>query len=205
MDKQRNFKTLAQDTNKLSTTGKQDDIGQTLPIGKSLNDIGLESANAQGEATIKKPKITKPTTRKSPVVKATTLKDYPTNRKIEIYPKVFVILDIMSKIINSDLDCFDDFINVSESTVDIIDVIPNLYPEHYNVIKHSSTRFMIDDKVIVNFRFKSIVNTKALLQSQPRIIKDIKFVALNDRTAVIAYLEDGDFYPINELDHYVEN
>jgi len=197
MEQKKNFKSLINPNTPFPK-------GRALPIEESLTDIGLESANAQGEATVKKV-IIKPKRVVKPKVIITTLKDYKTYRKRELYPKVFVILSSTSKIEESDLETFEDFINVSESTVDIVDIVPNLYPNHYDIIKHSSTRFMIGDKVTVNFKYRSLNPEKAYKQMLPRQIKDIKFVALEDKTAVIAYLYDNDFYPINELDHYDTN
>jgi len=197
MENKRTFKPVI-DTKQSISTGKQDDVGQTLPIGKSLDDIGLESANAQGEATIKKP-ITTKAKRIVKTTKAFTLKDYENHKKIEVFPNVFIILEPNSKV---EITNFADFIHVSESTVDIVDIIPVIYPSHYEIIKHSSTRFMVDDLVTVNFKYKSLDAKKAEIQSMPNVIQAIKFVNLNDRTAVIAYLQGGDFYSINELDHY---
>lgn len=195
MEQKKNFKPV-QESNVLSSTGNIGRHHPSLPIGKGLDEIGLQSANANGEAVIKKTPIK---TKKVITTKNPTLKDYVNHKKIEVYPKVFIILtpDSKSKISN-----FSDFIEVSEATVDIVDIIPRLYDTHYDIIKHSSTRFMIGDKVIINFKYRSLNNQKNLEQQQPRIIKDIKFVALNDRTAVIAYLDNDNFYPINELDHY---
>lgn len=195
MEQKKNFKPI-QDSNTLSSTGNVVRQNPNPPIGKSLDEIGLQSANANGEAVIKKPTI-KP--KKATINKNPTLKDYINHKKIELYPNVFVILDPNSKV---EISNFADFIEVSESTVDIVDILPRLYESHYDIIKHSSTRFMIDDKVIVNFKYRSIDTQRNFEQQQPRTIKDIKFVALNDRTAIIAYLDNKDFYPINELDHY---
>lgn len=199
MENKRTFKPVI-DTKQSISMGKQDDVGRTLPIGKSLTDIGLETANAQGEATVKKT-----TTKAKRIIKTTkayTLKDYENHKKIEVSSKVFIILEPNSKV---EITNFADFIHVSESTVDIIDIIPVIYPSHYEIIKHSSTRFMIGDSVIVNFKFRSMNSIDAHTQSQPRVIKDVKFVNLGDKTAVVAYLEDDDFYPINELEHYDTN
>lgn len=190
----KNFKPI-QDTTESSPTGEHNRHHPNLPIGKSLTDVGLESANVNGEATVKARVIKLKKQPKS--TKATTLKDYDNHRKVEVYPNVFVILNNNSK---SEITNFTDFIEVSEATVDIVDIVPKLYDSHYDIIKHSSTRFMVGDSVTVNFKYRSINDNKKFIQSKPRIITDIKFVALNDRTAVIAYLEDNDFYPINELD-----
>jgi len=196
MEQKKNFKPI-QDSDEPISMGKVQTISSSQPIGKSLIELGLQEANAQGEATIKKPII-----KAKKVVKfnkVLTLKDYTNHRHIEISPNVFIIAELKSKI---ELSNFEDFIHASEATVDIIDIIPRLYDTHYNIIKHSSTRFMIGDSVTVDFKYKSLRIELANYQDQPRIIKDIKFVNLIDRTAVIAYLEDGDFYPINELKHY---
>lgn len=203
MEEKRKFKVLlvGTNTNKSSITGEAQNNGDsTSPVRKSLVDIGLTEANAKGEANIRK-------TIKNPKGSGKKPKDrdknfYPLHRFIEIYNKVFVVLKPNSKVNFSN---FTDFIHATdcqELAVDIVDILPPLFDAHFTIIASTKSRFMVGDKVTVNFKYRSTIELEALKQKEPRTIVDIKFVNLVNMTVIVAYLDDKDFYPINELDHY---
>ena len=60
---------------------------------------------------------------------------------------------------------------------------------------------MVGDEVVVKFKYRSTVELTAIKQKETRIIKEIKVVNLKNMSAIVAYLDNNDFFPINELDH----
>ena len=195
MEKKRIFKPL----NSTSTTNLSDK-GKHLPVVKSSVELGLVEAGAKGEG-VRPLKTTKTATNPRGSGRKLKQRDkslYPNHKFIEINPKVFIVLKPESTLEISD---FADFIHAAETTDEIVDVLPPLYSLHYKLISSSELRYMIGDKVIVNFKYRSLDDEKNLKEQQPIKIKDIKFKCLNDMSVVIAILEDGGFYPINELEH----
>lgn len=200
MENQRNFKPLIPKTNNPSTKGE-------LPVKRDLVDIGLTEAGANGEAIIKGNSRVQSRKPKSLKVKSKdkNKNSYPLHRIIELENRVQIVVEPKSKV---EITNFTDFIHASESenySDDIVDILPRIIQSHFDIISKSESRFMIGDEVIVNFKYRSINIVKNMLQRQPVVIKDIQFVALNNITVIIAYLKNNDYYPINELDHYVRN
>lgn len=214
MEKKRNFKVLltGQDgrtyinpkTNDISTTGKAQSSDQ--PVKKSESVAGLTAANANGEAVLKKPiKTVAKRTNTNPKGSGTKPKQrdktfYPNYTFIDINNVTFV-LKPNSKVTIID---YTDFIQATQDTEradELVDILPPLYPLHFKLIQDVDTRFMLDDKVIVNFKYRSTVNLVAIKQKETRTIKEIKLVNLRNMTVIVAYLDNGDFFPINELDH----
>jgi len=205
METKRNFKVLVgANTNSLSNTGETQ--RSDLPISKSNVVAGLTTANANGEATIKKPiKTVAKKTSTNPRGSGTKPKQrdktfYPNHTFIDINNVTFVLVP-NSKVTIVD---YTDFIEATQDTEranDLVDILPQLYPLHFKLIQDVDTRFMIDDKVIVNFKYRSTVELVAIKQKETRTIKEIKLVNLRNMTAIVAYLDNGDFFPINELDH----
>lgn len=195
--KERNFKPLTQpNTNTLSNKGK------ALPVVKSLVELGLTEASANGEAVITRKTKTNPKgSGRKPKIRDKTF--YPNHKFIELYPKIFLVLKPDSQL---DVSNYADFIHASENSDDIndvVDILPPLYDMHYKLIADSKTRFMVGDIVTVNFKFRSIDEVKKIVEKTPTKIKKVKFTYLVDMTVVTAELETGINYLIHELDHYV--
>lgn len=194
MEEKRNFTNV-----KEQTTSKSSSTGRASPIVKSLSDIGLSEANAQGEANIRK-------SAKNPKGSGTKLKArdrsyYPLHKIIEMENKVLLVLEPKSTLVVAN---FKEFIEATEceQANDIVDILPPIYKGHYDLIANVKTRIMEGDLVTVNFKYRSTIELVSLKQKQPVKVKEVKFVKLNDMTVIVAYLENKDFYPINELDLY---
>jgi len=194
MEKQRDFKVVnTPNTNTLSNTGK------ALPIVKSLIDIGLSEANITGEANIRKSARNPKGSGKK--LKARDASYYPLHKIVKIENEVQIVLEPSSTL---EIETFKDFIEATESEQagDIVDILPPLYDKHFKIIADIKTRIMVEDLVTVNFKFRNILEQKQLEQKKPVKVKDVKFIKLNDMTVIVAYLENKDYYPINELDLY---
>lgn len=202
MEEKRNFKPLiGQNSKKLSNTG------EALPIGKSLLDIGLTEANGKGEANITK--AVKDNKRK-PKATGRPLRErnrsfYPNHRFIEISNKVYIVLKPDSKV---DMANFADFIHATEDpdcSKDIVDILPPLTDLHFKLIADPLTRIMNGDKVRVNFKFRSMNDLQAIKEKEYTTVKKVRFVCLGDMTAVVVDLDNGGYYPLNQLDLYDTN
>lgn len=203
MEKQRNFKVVTTNTNSFSVTGKVQ--RSDPPINESEIVSGLTSANAKGEATVKK--VIKTVARKTstnPKGSGTKPKErdrtfYPNHTFIDIN-NVTIVLKPNSKFTITD---YTDFIQATQDdrADELVDILPPLYPEHFKLIQNVDTRFMVEDTVNVNFKFRDILELKAIKQKETRTIKEIKLVNLKDMSIIVAYLDNNDFYPINQLDH----
>jgi len=194
MEEKRNFKNIKEpNTNNISL------MGNALPVVKSLIDIGLTEANANGEANIKKTIKNPKGAGKKP--KSRDESFYPNHKIIEIENKVLLVLKPNSTL---NVGSFKEFIEATESekAIDIVDILPPLYDAHYKLIADVNKRIMKGDKVIVNFKYRSTIESVSLEQKKPIEVKEVKFKNLKDMTVVIAYLTNKDFYPINELDLY---
>ncbi len=194
MEEKRNFTNV----NKVNTN-ESSSMGNAPPVVKSLADIGLSEANAQGEANIRK-------SAKNPKGSGTKLKArdrnyYPLHKIIEMENKVLLVLEPKSTL---SIFTFKEFIEATESeqAVDIVDILPPIYKGHYHLIANVKTRIMKEDKVTVNFKYRSTNSTINLKQKEPVEVEEVKFVNLKDMTVLVAYLTNKDFYPINELDLY---
>jgi hypothetical protein len=214
MENKRNFKVLLtgkdgrtyinRNTTDTSTTGEPTAV--ELPVKKIESVLGLTSANANGEATTKKPiKVATRKTNTNPKGSGTKpkLRDksfYP-NHVFNYIDNVIIVLNPNSKVVIED---YTDFIYATQDenrANDIVDILPPLYDLHFKLLQDVDTRFMIGDEVRVNFKYRSTIELKAILQKETRTIKEIKLVNLKNMTVVVAYLNDNDFFPINELDH----
>jgi hypothetical protein len=205
METKRNFKVLVEtNTNSVSNTGEAQ--RSDLPLSKSSVVSGLTSANANGEATITKPiKTVARKTNTNPRGSGTKPKQrdktfYPNHTFIDIN-NVTIVLVPNSKV---KIEDYTDFIEATQDTEranDLVDILPPLYPIHFKIIQDIDTRFMIGDKVIVNFKYRSTIELVSIKQKETKTIKAIKLVNLRNMTAIVAYLDNGDFFPINELDH----
>lgn len=204
MEKQRNFKVLTKsNTNDISTTGKVQRSDPPINEGEIVS--GLTSANAKGEAIVIK--VTKTVARKTstnPKGSGTKPKErnrsfYPNHTFIEINNVTIVLLP-NSKIITTN---YTDFIQATQDdrANELVDILPPIYPLHFKLIQNVDTRFMVEDSVNVNFKFRSTIELKAIKEKETRIIKEIKLVNLKNMSIIVAYLDNNDFYPINELDH----
>ena len=198
METKKDFKPIQPKTTSPLATGK------APPIVKSLVDSGLTEANSKGEANPVKRKIIRANPSRPSTKVKKTLKDYSNNKIIELYPKVFIILKPNSEVNIID---FTDFIHITESekAIDLVDIIPDIFEPHYNLIANSKTRIMIGDLVTVNFKFRAIDTIKNTKQKEPVKVTNVRFANIGNMTAVVADLENGDFYPINELDSYDTN
>lgn len=205
METKKNFKVLVgTNTNSVSNTGETQ--RSDLPVSKSEVVSGLTSANANGEAAIKKPiKTVAKKTSTNPKGSGTK----PKQRDKTFYPNhTFIDLNNVTIVLvpNSKVNIVDytDFIEATQNTEranDLVDILPPLYSLHFTLIQDVDTRFMIGDEVIVNFKYRSTIELVAIKQKETRTIKEIKLVNLRNMTAIVAYLDNGDFFPINELDH----
>lgn len=195
MEEKRNFKPIKK-INTMNTSS----MGEALPVVKSLTEIGLTEANAKGEANIRKSiKNPKGAGKK---LKARDRNYYPQHKIVEIGNKVLIVLKPNSKV---DIIDFADFIHATEDNTranDIVDILPPIYDVHFKLIANSASRIMKGDKVTVNFKYRSTIDLVAIKQKEPKTVVDVKFVNLVDMTVVVAYLDNKDFYPINELDIY---
>lgn len=205
METKRNFKVLV-GTNTNSPSIKGDAQSNDLPVKKGVIVSGLTSANANGEAVIKKPiKTVAKRTSTNPRGSGTKPKQrdktfYPNHTFIDIN-SVTLVLVPNSKVIIVDYTDFIEATQDIERVNDLVDILPPLYPLHFKIIQDVDTRFMIGDKIIVNFKYRSTIELVAIKQKETRTIKEIKLVNLRNMTAIVAYLDNGDFFPINELDH----
>lgn len=199
MEKQHEFKPTAQYSTAPSTKG------EALPVVKGLVESGLTEANSKGEANVTaKAKVKQAKTSKNPkgsgrIVKTRDKSYYPNHKFIEINNKVFIVLKPDSKL---NLSNFTDFIHATEASEyqgDLVDILPPLHDEHFKLIANVNTRIMVGDKVCVDFKFRSINEVDAAKQKEYVKVVDVKFVNLGDMTAIVAYLENKDFYPINQL------
>lgn len=200
MEDKKNFKVLVKpNTTTLSNTGKvQPKSAKTSPVNKSLLDIGLSESNSAGEANIRKSARNPKGAGKK--LKARDINYYPLHKIIELYNKVYIVLKPDS---NLNVANFAEFIHATEDNKvanDIVDILPPLFDGHFNIIANSKSRIMIGDTVSVNFKYRSTIELKAIKQKEPRKVVDVKFVNLVDMTVVVAYLDNKDFFPINELD-----
>lgn len=201
MEKQRNFIVLGGNNTKgISTTGKSQ--RSDPPINESEIVSGLTSANAKGEATVKKVVARKTST--NPKGSGTKPKErdrtfYPNHTFININ-NVTIVLVPNSKITITD---YTDFIQATQDdrANELVDILPPLYPLHFKIIQDVDTRFMVGDIVNVNFKFRSTIELKAIKEKETRTIKEIKLVNLKNMSIIVAYLDNNDFYSINELDH----
>ena len=205
MEKPRNFKPIVEtNTKNISTTGKAQ--RQDQPVNESKLVTGLTAANSNGEAIIKKPiRTVANKTKTNPKGSGTK----PKLRDTSFYPDhVFnpinncvIVLVPNSKV---KIEDYTDFIHATQDETranDIVDILPPLYNVHFNIIQNVDTRFMVGDEVVVNFKYRSTVELTAIKQKETRIIKEIKVVNLKNMSAIVAYLDNNDFFPINELDH----
>jgi hypothetical protein len=198
MEKFNNFKPLIE-----PKTIKPSTKGDTLPVNKDGLVSGLERANANGEATTRK------TIRN--VKGAGAL---PKNRDEAFYKDYkFIEIDNKVKIVvkptyEGEINNYTDFINLTKSTKHpnvIVDILPPIYKLHYDIIADDKLRFKVGDKVVVNFKYRSTIELKAVLEKKPVTITKIKFSNLKNMSVIIAYTSNGNFYPINEIEHYDRN
>lgn len=177
--------------------------GKVSPVNESGLVSGLERANANGEANARK------TIRN--VKGAGALPKYRDENFYKDYK--FIEIDNKVKIVVKptyvgEINNYTDFIKLTQSIEDpnvIVDILPPLYKLHYDIISDDKLRFKIGDEVIVNFKYRSSIELKAVLEKKPVKITHIKFSNLKNMSVLIAYTDNNNFYPINEIEHYDRN